>query len=302
MNTINRKGFIMPQIALGCMRIASLSKSEIQNLIGTSMELGINFFEHADIYGRGECETKFTEATEKSARNKMIIQSKCSIRPGICFDFSKDYILNSVDSILKRLDTDYLDSFLLHRPDVLVEPEEVAEAFSKLKKEGKVLHFGVSNQNPYQIELLKKFCDVEIEFNQLQLSVTECGMIDTSLNVNMKNAASVDRDNMILDYCRLNDITIQAWSPFQYGFFEGTFIDNDKFPELNAKMQELADKYSVTKSAIAIAWISRHPAKMQSVVGTTNVQRLKDIAQSSSVNLTREEWYALYLSVGKKLP
>lgn len=292
------------QIALGCMRITNLEVSEAENLIKTSMDLGINFFDHADIYAGGESEKLFSKAINMNddIREKMIIQSKCGIRPGICFDFSKEYILNSVDGILSRLNTDYLDVLLLHRPDALVEPEEVAEAFDILKSSGKVKHFGVSNHNPYQIELLKKYCNVNIDVNQLQFSITECGMIDSGLNVNMTNALGINRDGGVLDYCRLNDITIQPWSPFQYGFFEGVFLGSDKYPELNKKIDELAEKYNVTNSAIAIAWILRHPANMQPIVGTTNKDRLNEIAKAIKIKLTREEWYEVYKAVGKVLP
>lgn len=293
-----------PQIIMGCMRINSLEKRQVAELIETALDNGVNFFDHADIYAKGECESIFSDAIQMNAtkREKMIIQSKCSIRPGVAFDFSKEHILNSVDGILNRLKTEYLDILLLHRPDTLMEPEQVAEAFNILKQQGKVRHFGVSNQNPGQIELLSKYCDQPIVANQLQLSITNCGMIDAGLNVNMENNLTINRDGGILEYCRLKDITIQAWSPFQYGFFEGVFIGSDKYPELNKKLDELAQKYNVTPSAIAVAWISRHPANMQTIAGTTNKQRFIDICKSSEISLTRDEWYALYMSAGKILP
>lgn len=293
--------FEASEISLGCMRISQLSEKEAKELIETAIELGIDFFDHADIYGQGSCEELFGNVFDKSLRDKIKIQSKCGIRSKM-FDFSKEHILNAVDSSLKRLKTDYLDVLLLHRPDALVEPEEVAEAFSILLEKGKVLNFGVSNQNPHQIELLKKYVKQPLLINQLQLSIINTGMIDAGLNVNMENQASINRDGGILDYCRLNDITIQPWSPFLYGFFEGVFLDNDKFPELNKKIDEIASKYNVKNTAIAIAWLLRHPAKMQPIVGTTNKQRLADIAQASTVNLTRKEWYEIYLSSGKILP
>lgn len=294
-----------PQVALGCMRITGLSLTEAQKLIGTAMEQGVNFFDHADIYAGGESERFFAQAAgmNEDMREKMILQTKCSIRPGVCFDFSKDYIVKSVDESLKRLHTDYVDTLLLHRPDTLMEPEEVAEAFTLLKASGKVRHFGVSNQNPYQIELLNKYCEDRMIINQLQLSITNCGMIDAGLNVNMTNEAGLVRDGGVLEYCRLKDISIQAWSPFQYGFFEGVFLGNtEKYPELNCVIDRIAGKYGVTNSAIAVAWISRHPAKIQTIVGTTNVNRLLEICASSEVELTREEWYEIYMAAGKQLP
>lgn len=291
------------EIGLGCMRIADLDKNEVNNLINTALDCGINFFDHADIYGKGKSEEIFSEAVSltPSLREKMIIQSKCAIRPGM-YDYSKEHILNSVDGILKRLKTDYLDILLLHRPDTLMEPEEVSEAFEKLYNEGKVRNFGVSNHNSMQIELLNKYLKNKITINQLQFSIMHTGIIDSGLNVNMKNSPAIDRDNSILEYCRLNDITIQAWSPYQYGFFEGTFIDNPKFPDLNKKLRELAEKYNVCSTAIATAWILRHPAKIQTIVGTTNENRLRDICTASNVNLTRQEWYEIYLSAGNMLP
>ncbi|MDP4146458.1 MAG: aldo/keto reductase family oxidoreductase [Bacillota bacterium] len=291
------------EISLGCMRIDSLSKGDASKLINTALEEGINFFDHADIYGGGRSEEVFADAIDMnpSVREKLILQSKCGIRKGF-FDFSKEHILNSVDGILKRLRTDYLDVLLLHRPDTLMEPEEVAEAFSTLHSSGKVRYFGVSNQRPLQIELLNKYLNHKIIINQLQLSLTNTGMIDAGLNVNMKNDASIDRDDSVLEYCRLKDITIQTWSPFQYGFFEGVFLDNDKFPELNKKINEFAEAKGVPNTAIAIAWILRHPARMQPIAGTTNAKRLKDICKASQVELTREEWYELYRAAGNILP
>jgi predicted oxidoreductase len=291
------------EISLGCMRISSLTNQEISTLIHTAMDEGINFFDHADVYGGGKSEEKFSEALgmNSSLREKMILQTKVGIRKD-SFDFSKEHILDAVDGSLKRLRTDHLDVLLLHRPDALVEPEEVAEAFTILETSGKVKNFGVSNQNPMQIDLLRKFVKQKILFNQLQLSITNTGMIDAGINVNMQINHSVDRDGSILDYCRLNDITIQPWSPFQYGFFEGAFLDNPKFPELNKTINAIAGDKGVTNTAIAIAWLLRHPAHMQPIIGTTNPQRVKDSCQASGVTLTRQEWYQIYLAAGNKLP
>ncbi|MFC6334052.1 aldo/keto reductase family oxidoreductase [Paenibacillus septentrionalis] len=293
----------VPVIAVGCMRINSLDKQEAERFVQTSLELGANFFDHADIYGGGNCESIFADAVHMNddVREKMILQSKCGIRKGM-FDFSKEHILQSVDGILQRLRTDYLDVLLLHRPDTLVEPEEVAEAFDQLERTGKVRHFGVSNQNPMQIQLLQKYVKQPIVANQLQLSITNATMISQGFNVNMENAAAVNRDGSILDFCRLNDITIQPWSPFQYGFFEGVFLDNEKFPELNAKINEIAEKYNVSNTTIAIAWLLRHPANMQPVTGTMNLGRIADCAKASEITLTREEWYAIFLAAGNILP
>jgi predicted oxidoreductase len=293
----------VPVVAVGCMRINSLDKTEAERFIQAALEEGANFFDHADIYGGGTCEEIFADAIQMNTniREKIILQSKCGIRKGM-FDFSKEHILESVDGILKRLKTEYLDILLLHRPDTLVEPEEVAEAFNILESSGKVRHFGVSNQTPMQIQLLKKSVKQTIVANQLQLSITNATMISHGFNVNMENAAAVSRDESVLDYCRLNDITIQPWSPFQYGFFEGVFLGNDKFPELNQKIDEIAERYGVSNTTIAIAWLLRHPAQMQPVTGTMNINRIKDCCKASDIHLTREEWYGIYRSAGNVLP
>ncbi|EAF9237421.1 aldo/keto reductase family oxidoreductase [Listeria monocytogenes] len=301
--TIGNSALTASEISLGCMRMADLSKEDANKVINTALENGIDFFDHADIYGGGKSEEVFADAIDMNAtiREKMILQSKCGIRQGF-FDFSKEHIIASVEGSLKRLKTDYLDTLLLHRPDTLFEPEEVAAAFTELEKSGKVRHFGVSNQNPGQIELLKKYVDQELIANQLQFSIMHTGMIDTGFNVNMTIDPSLDRDGGILEYSRLNNMTIQAWSPFQYGFFEGVFLDNDKFPELNKTIDKIAADKGVTNSAIAVAWIQRHQASFQTVVGTMNPGRIADIAKASDVTLSREEWYEIYRAAGNQLP
>lgn len=290
-------------IIVGCMRISKMTAEEASHFIGTALEHGINLFDHADIYGKGKSEEVFAKAVtaNKAVRESLYIQSKCSIRKGY-YDFSKSYILQSVDDILKRLNTDYLDLLLLHRPDTLMEPDEVADAFNLLESSGKVRHFGVSNQNALQIELLKKSVKQRLIANQLQLSIMHTGIIDSGINVNMKNKGAVDADGHILEYSRLNDITIQAWSPLQFGFFEGTFLGNEKFPEVNKVLERIAGERGVASSAVAIAWILRHPAKMQTIVGTTNSGRLAEMAQATRVALSREQWYEIYLAAGNTLP
>ncbi|GEB77370.1 aldo/keto reductase [Sporolactobacillus inulinus] len=296
-------------VVQGCMRIANMSEAEADRLIKTDLENGITFFDHADVYTDGACEALFGKvlAKQPSLRDKITLQTKCGIVRGNeehikAYDFSKEHLLETVNASLKRLQTDHVDYLLLHRPDALVEPEEVAEAFDQLHSEGKVLHFGVSNQNPYQIELLKKYLHQPLEINQLQLSIKFTGMIDAGINVNMTVDGASDRDGSILDYCRLNDVTIQAWSPFQYGFFEGVFLDNPKFPELNQKIDEIAKKYGVSNNAIAVAWILRHPAEMQVILGTTNIDRVAASAKGAEITLTRQEWYDIYQAAGNKLP
>jgi predicted oxidoreductase len=293
-------------IIMGNMRLTQLALPEIESLIKTALEEGINFFDHADIYGAGECETLFADAIQMSPRirEKMIIQSKCGIRPQEkMYDFSKEHIISSTEQILKRLKTDYLDILLLHRPDALMEPIEVAEAFEQLHKSGKVKYFGVSNHTPLQIQLLQKYIPQKLVVNQLQFSIVHTPMIDSGIALNMNIDQAINRDSNVLDYCRLNDMTIQAWSPFQKGFFEGTFLGDDKnYGELNTYIKELAVKYEVTDTAIATAWITRHPANIQVILGTTNKNRLKDACKGSELPLTRKEWYDIYRLAGNMIP
>ncbi len=294
------------RIILGCMRMPSLSVQEAARQIEKAVEGGINFFDHATCYGRGEAEKRFGDALRETSikREDLRIQSKC----GLCFernefDWTKENILTSVDESLQRLKMDYLDALLLHRPDLIYDPEEVAEAFEALEKSGKVRFFGVSNVPMMQLKVLKKFVKQPLSINQLQLSITASQLIDQTLYVNdLTTDLSLDRDNGLLDYCRLEDITIQAWSPLQFGKFEGCFVDHPDFPELNQALSELAEKYNVSKTAIAIAWILRHPAKMQVIAGTMNPKHLEDYCEATKVELTHHEWYQLYLASGKKLP
>lgn len=300
---LGRSELQVPVVAVGCMRIDEISTADAERFVQTALDLGAVFFDHADIYSDGACEEIFSKAIHMTpaVREKVILQTKCGIRSNM-FDFSKQHILESVDGSLKRLNTEYLDVLLLHRPDALAVPEEVADAFNELQDSGKVRNFGVSNQKPMQIELLQKSLRQPIVANQLQLSVTNATMISNGINVNMENDKAVDRDGSVLDYCRLHEITIQPWSPFQYGFFEGVFLDNPKFPELNAAINKIADRYHVTNTTITLAWILRHPAQMQPITGTMNVGRLKDCVRAAEINLTREEWYEIYQAAGNILP
>lgn len=293
---------MVSSVILGCMRING-AKDPVK-VIETAYDNGINFFDHADIYGGGECESIFADALAKTSikREDLFIQTKCGIVPGVMFDFSKKHIIESVEGSLQRLKMDYVDALLLHRPDTLVDPSEVAEAFDELEKSGKVRHFGVSNQKPMQIDLLKKYVKQPLLANQLQFGLKHSGMIDQGIHVNMTDDGSVDHDGSVLDYSRLNDMTIQAWSPYQYGFFEGVFIGNEKFPELNQALDNLAEKYGTTPTGLAAAWILRHPANMQVIAGTMNPGRIEEIAKASEIQLTREDWYELYRAAGNILP
>ena len=293
-------------IIQGCMRMPALSKQEAAKVIRTAYDSGINFFDHATCYGNGEVEERFAQAFPLTGirREDVYIQSKC----GLCFDrnefdWTKENILASVDDSLRRLQVDYLDALLLHRPDVLYDPEEVAEAFDTLEKAGKVRIFGVSNLMPMQIELLKKYVKQPLVFNQVQLSLEQSQLIDQALYMNNKTTDfSVDRDGSALDYCRLKDITIQAWSPLQFGMFGGSFIDHPDFPELNKALAEIGAREGVSKAAVAIAWILRHPAKMQAIIGSMNPAHIQDTCDAAKITLSHHDWYALYLASGKFLP
>ena len=289
-------------IIQGCMRIADKSQKEVEAIIKTDLDNGISFFDHADIYGDGRCEENFGKVLKAnpSLRDKITLQSKCGIKMHGIKEFNStcEHVVKSVDGILKRLQTDHLDYLAIHRADALVEPEELAKAFDTLKSQGKVLNFGVSNHNSMQIELYKKFIKQPIVINQMQMSLMHTGMVDQGLTVNNYIDGAICRDGLILDYCRLNDITIQCWSPFFAGFFEDVFVDNPKFPKVNECLQKYATKYGVTKNAIAVAWLLRHPANMQVIIGTTTPSRIIASAKAQDFTLTHEEWYDLYASTG----
>ena len=298
-------------IVVGLMRINGLDDEAIRTLVATSIDAGVNVFDHAAVYG-GEfhgCERRWGEALDlsPSEREAVVIQSKVGIRhtpSGVpTFDFSKEHILESVDGSLEALQTDYLDLLLLHRPDALVEPEEVAEAFEHLHTAGKVRSFGVSNHTPGQIELLKKYVAQPLVANQVQLSLTHAALIAAGVASNMETTdQSISRDNGLLDYARLNDMTLQAWSPFQKKWFDGVFLGDAEYPELNKALNELAEKYGVTPGGIAVAWITRHPANFQVVLGTTKPARVLEAVAGSDIPLTREEWYRLFITAGHMVP
>ncbi|MFR7298886.1 aldo/keto reductase family oxidoreductase [Streptococcus pneumoniae] len=296
----------LSEIVLGMMRIKDKSVKEVEELVETALSVGINAFDLADIYGRGRCEELLGLVLKNrpDLREKMWIQSKCGIRieEFTYFDFSKDYIIKSVDGILQRLKIDHLDSLLLHRPDALMESDQVAEAFDLLYKQGKVRDFGVSNQNPMMMELLKKDVKQPLAVNQLQLSAAFTPGFESAFHVNMEDSQAAMRDGSIFEYCQLHDVVIQAWSVLQFGYFKGNFVGNEKFQALNQVLDRLAIKYGVTSSTIAISWILRYPAKMQAVVGTTNPKHLREVSRAANFSLTRKEWYEIYLAAGNNLP
>ena len=308
---IGNTNFSASAIAFGIMRMNKLSVDEAVKALETAHDTGINFIDSSDIYGHGKSEEIFGEALEKSSLNRddFYIQSKTGIFEDESqnykttrYDFSKEHIIKSVDGILSRMKIDYLDSLLLHRPDALMDPAEIAAAFDELQKDGKVRHFGVSNFNPMQVELLQAGLSQKLLINQLQLSVMHTGPIDFNIHTNMTDARSIDHDRGVLDYSRLHNMTVQAWSPFQYGQIEGNFIGNPKFPEVNDALQKLADKKGVSKNAIAAAWILRHPAIGQVIIGTMTPEHIVDSAKGAGISLTAQEWYDIYLAAGNDLP
>lgn len=312
---IGNTNLVTSAVALGIMRMVRLNVDDATKVLDTVVDNGVSFIDSADIYGTGQSEEIFGEALKRSGvkREDLKIQSKGGIiiDPnksdgevvlGQRYDFSKDHLIEAVDGILKRMQIDYLDFFLLHRPDALMETDDIAAAFDSLQASGKVRHFGVSNCNPMQVELIQSAINQRLMVNQLQFGVMHTGPIDFGLHTNMSDAGSVDHDGQIIEYSRLHNMTIQAWSPYQYGSFEGPFIDNPKFPEVNDKLQRLADKYGVTKNAIATAWILRHPANMQVILGSMNLQHLKESIAGADVTLTKQEWYDVYMAAGNSLP
>lgn len=292
------------QVALGCMRISDKTDKEMDFYLNNAVDLGINYFDHADIYGRGKCEEVFGAALKRNPtlRDKIYIQTKCSIVPGSMYDFSKEHIISAVDGSLKRLGVEHIDVLLLHRPDLLMDPAEVAEAFDELETKGKVGAFGVSNHSPLQIELLQREMKQKLSINQMQLSITNANMIASGANVNLPCDDGVNYDGYLRDYCRLKGITIQPWSPLQYGFIEGSFVDNRKYKNLNKVIEELAEKYGTTPTGMAIAWILRLPEKMQPIVGSTNPGRIEAVAKAADITLSREDWYRIYREAGYRLP
>jgi predicted oxidoreductase len=307
---LGSSGVAASRVALGVMRINEKKQDEADTIVKTVLDGGVNFFDTADCYASGESSMRFGQALVDLGvkRYSIFVQTKFGIYRDPAsnsitrYDFSKKHLLAALDGELENLQTDYVDFALLHRPDTLVDLNELADAFNELQSSGKVRHFGVSNVNPLQVELLQSALSQKLEVNQLQFGLGHTGMIQQEFHVNMEDTPSVDHDGGLLAYSRLRHMTIQAWSPFQFGFFEGVFIDNPKFPELNTALGTLAERHGVTKSAIAVAWILRHPSMMQVLLGSMTPGRLTDMIAGAEVELTAQEWYDLYLAAGNDLP
>ena len=295
------------QVILGTMNLAQLSAKDAEVFLKDALDAGINFWDTADCYADGGSEERLGEvfAANPGLREKVFLQSKCGIRneDGVkFFDFSAEHILQAVDASLERLKTENLDCLLLHRPDVLMEPEEIADAFRILHKTGKVRNFGVSNMNPAMIRRLQKYTKYKLETNQIQMSCAFSPVFDAALHVNMQTQSGVMRDGGIMEYCAENDMAVQAWSPLRYGFFEGIFLSDPKFEKLNSVLERIAGEQNVTPTAVALAWILRYPARMQAVIGTTKSSRMKESALAAEVTLDRRQWYEIYQAAGNDLP
>lgn len=307
---IGTSGVKASRVALGVMRIDTKSPEEAATIVRTALDAGIDYFDTADCYHGGESSRVLGRALKELGidRASIGIQTKVGIYRDPAsdqitrYDFSAKHLIQAVDQELKNLQTDYFDYLLLHRPDTLVELDQLAEAFNTMQTSGKVRHFGVSNVNPMQVELLQSGISQKLDVNQIQFGLGHTGMVQQEFHVNMIDDSSLDHDGGLISYSRLKHMTIQAWSPFQTGFFEGVFIDNPKFPDLNDCLQKIAEQHGVSKSAIAVAWILRHPAGMQVLLGSMTPSRITEMAAGADVDLTAQEWYDLYLSAGNDLP
>jgi len=302
------------RIALGCMRLSDDRNESIATL-RAALDQGINFFDHADIYGGGRREEAFAAIWNEvpGLRDRIVLQSKCGIRfagepdehAPTRYDFSYEHIIQSVDGSLNRLKTDHLDILLLHRPDALVEPEEVARAFDRLKQEGKVRFFGVSNHTASQIQFLHKYIDQPLVANQLQLSIVHTHLIDEGIAMNRGDYLEPTRGEGTLEFCRTQGITIQAWSPLAGGVISGKTLakPDERIEKTAALVARMAGDKGVSKGAIVIAWLLRHPAHIQPIIGTMNPARIAGACQADGIELTREEWYSLFAAGrGKSLP
>jgi len=315
--------FQVSRIGYGCMPLGgswdtnpptAQTRKEAVTIIRTALDQGINFFDHADIYCRGKSETVFSAIWREvpSLREKIILQSKCGIRfsgdPDESsphrFDLSYEHIINSVEGSLKRLKTDYLDILLLHRPDPLVEPEEVSRAFDELQQSGKVRYFGVSNHTAAQIALLQKYLHQPLCVNQVAFNVIHTHMLDEGIVYNQSNP-KLARNEGTFEFCRLHNITLQAWGSLAWGLLTGRESEqpSESINTTATIITEMARQKGVSPEAVLVAWILRHPAKIQAIIGTTKPERIRLACQADEVDLNREEWYTLFVSGrGESLP
>lgn len=294
------------KLMLGMWRFADETPEHVAELVETCLDCGVNALDTADVYGRGHCEELLGEAfaLRPGLRDQVFLQTKVGIRkePHTWFDFSFQHIVEGCEASLKRLNTDHVESLLLHRPDILMEPEEVAEAFTRLHDAGKVLDFGVSNMNPTTMHFLQKWLPFPIAANQMQLSAAYTPMIDAELYVDRAEDYAVMRDGGVMEYCRENDIAIQTWSSLQVGYEKKVLFGHPNHPQLNAVLERMAEEKGVTPTAVALAWILRYPAKMQAIIGTSKASRIRDAAEACSISISRQEWYEIYATDGRRVP
>ncbi|HEY0829019.1 MAG TPA: aldo/keto reductase [Bacilli bacterium] len=320
---LTQRGLSTNRLVLGCMPFGGgwnrdpITKEDIlkaEKAVDTALAIGISMFDHADIYTMGKAEETFGHILKKkpALREQAIIQSKCGIRQGegslpTRFDFSKEHILGAVDGILSRLGTDYLDILLLHRPDPLVEPSEVAEALGKLKSSGKVRYFGVSNMSVAQIEFLQQAIPDQLAVNQLEMSLARLDWLDQGVHVNQKAGVTVNFSEGLMEYCQIKKIQIQAWGPLAQGRLTGRSTQNEpeNIQKTAALIKQMANIKETTPEAISLGWLMKHPALIQPVIGTANPERIIAChdAERQSQQMTREEWYTLYSSArGAAMP
>jgi predicted oxidoreductase len=319
---LNKHGFSSSQLVLGCMGLGGdwdrspLTAADVKKAheaVDAALSIGINMFDHANIYTIGKAEQAFGQVLKErpELRDAIILQTKCGIRfaesdviPGR-FDFSKEHILSSVDASLSRLGVEKIDILLLHRPDPLVDPEEVAEAFSKLKASGKVGRFGVSNMSGGQMRFLQAHLDEPLVANQLEMSLLKTDWLDAGVHVNQEEGKLASFPDGTMEYCRMENVQLQAWSPLARGLFGGRDVSGESatVQATAALVRSMAEERGVSREAIVLAFLHRHPAHIQPVIGTANPERIKACGDVSKVELTREEWYHLYVtSRGRPMP
>lgn len=302
MKTIKLGQLETTQLVYGCMKLGRADEKEALRAVHTAYDCGIRMFDNADIYCAGESERRFGRALQQIGRSRVAVQSKCGICPGY-YDFSRSHLLAAVEGCLRRIGTDYLDVLCLHRPDTLMDGEEVAEVFDTLYQSGRVRAFGVSNFTPLQIEYLKKYTSFPIVADQLQFGPAHTGMVDCGMCANMAVPAACGKDGGVLDYCRLHGIVIQAWGPLRNGGGRpGTFLNDPAYEKGNAVLQQFARENGITPAAAAVAWIERHSANMQVILGSVRAGRICEMAAADGVEMTRAQWYQIYRAFGNLVP
>lgn len=308
-------------LVFGCMNLGGgwnsnpLSAADIAEAhlaVDAALDAGIRIFDHADIYTFGKAEQAFGKVLSQrpELRQQISLQSKCGIRFADSngpqrYDFSKQWLTQSVDNILNRLQTEQLDILLLHRPDPLMQPEEVAATFGQLVQSGKVKHFGVSNMQQHQLALLQSSLVDPLVVNQLELSLGHLAWLDEGTTAGCSGQPPVNFSAGTIEYCRRHKVQLQAWGSLSQGLFSGKDVSNQP-AHIRATaelVQQLAAEYQVSKEAIVLGWLMRHPAHIQPVIGSIMPQRIAACAQATQVQLSREHWYALYLAArGQPLP